>query len=387
MRSHVRSAVLGVLLLTGCVTVPDRAFGVSAGPMPVPGSGSEMLVVDVDERGALACPDPDGVPVPCKTRLERMERWLASESTTAPVVVFVHGWHHNGAEEDTNRQGFEKFLADLEAERKAAGVANPDVDGIYVAWRGDQWQFLLPDSLQTLDFPTIWPRKNVSLQVGANGLREVIASLRTNHPKRPVIVAGHSLGASAVFHAVKDDLETVMQDGFEFLMMNPAVSETEFDDLSNRIESRFSLMLSNDPANRAAILSRYWRKVMVLQALGDMAVGIWYDLAFSGTPIGFSKDWQTHHARVCETDCPPEPPSDESCYRRIPLKGTPAMVIMATGPESACVQQMKRPIWVVTGEAAVSQDHNDIFKGIQASALAAHVAESIRIAEERIRRK
>jgi len=374
----------GTLLLASCRTVPDRAYAGTSEPVHL-GSGSELFLIDVRQDGELSCAGENG-PMPCNTRLERMDKWLRDESTEPPIILFVHGWHHNGDPGDKNLKGFRDFLVNLENRRRASGALHPEVDGIYVAWRGDSKQLLGPSWLQTLDFPTIYSRKRASIAVGSGGLKQIIEQLKT-YQHRAVVVMGHSLGASAVFYAVKNELDEPTLDGYEFIMMNPAVAEREFDDLRNDLISRRNVESADAGVSLQLNFQRHRRRLMVLQALGDSAVGWAYKIAFAGTPVGFSGR-QTHNASVCTDDCPP-PPQDmiHTCYQRLPFDSTPAMLITAKGSKPECYDQMNKEIWVVTGKAAVSKSHNDIFNGIQADALAAQVEQDIITAKTRMQLK
>lgn len=387
-RMHWPMLVALCFMQVACVSIPDQVYGLSPGPEALGTAGTEVFVIDAMEGGELSCQGPTGKPTPCKTRLERMGRWLSQESTTAPIVVFVHGWHHNGSDGDKNLKGFKMFLLDLEARRRLDQAADPSVDGIYVAWRGDQVRVLGPDWMQLLDFPTVWSRKKASVSVGSVGMKEIVTYLRANYPRRAVMVTGLSFGSSVVFHSVQDSLGNKELEGFEFIMMNPAVSETEFDGVAQRVRKQRKAELSMMSTDMLA-LERERRQLMVLQSLGDRAVKWGYDFAFPGKPIGFSPSWQTHHASVCTgADCPPAPVLGAGeCYRRLPGNDVPALVIRATLNTDKCIEQMRDPIWVVTGGDAVSKDHNDIFNSTQARALAAHLVYSIRQAEERVARK
>lgn len=375
--------------LVACTTIRDLAHGDEPDPKRIPGGESRLLLVDVREDGELVCPGVDKHPVPCTERLERVRHWLSTESTTAPIVVFVHGWHHNASHDDENLKGFKAFLLKLEDRRRQAGVEHPAVDGIYVGWRGDAWEFAGPKWIQFLDFPTIWLRKAASVRVGEGGLRTLVSALRAEYPGRVLIVAGHSLGASAIFHAVKLDLHLSVESGQEFILMNPAVSEQEFDALATRVRAAVRAARSESRVEQF----RKHRVLMVLQALDDWAIGTLYAWAFPGVPVGFDDDKRTHNARMCESDCP-QPSSassaedgrfeDPGCYHRLPGETEPAMVITAITRSGTCEQQMDNPVWVVTGEAAVSRDHNDIFNDPQAAALAAHIERAIVHAERRL---
>jgi hypothetical protein len=51
----------------------------------------------------------------------------------ALIVVFVHGWKHNGRSDDDNLQSFMQVLEDTAHQQEAGGMP---VLGVYVAWRG-----------------------------------------------------------------------------------------------------------------------------------------------------------------------------------------------------------------------------------------------------------
>lgn len=76
-------------------------------------------------------------------------------------------------------------------------------------------------------------------------------------------------------------------DGFEFVMMNPAVSETEFKEVADSVRM-WAANGSTATSKNMSMLVRDRRKLMVLQALGDSAVKYGYDIVFPGNPIGFS---------------------------------------------------------------------------------------------------
>ncbi|WP_045049945.1 hypothetical protein, partial [Rouxiella chamberiensis] len=96
----------------------------------------------------------------------------------------------------------------------------------------------------------------------------------------------HSFGGSALFHAIKDGLAQEQLDGFEYFMLNPAVAEREFDEVEQALVSAWaaSPAFAGTVSITAADALRQHRKVTVLQAQGDKAVGVGYRIAFRGTP-------------------------------------------------------------------------------------------------------
>lgn len=386
MKARIIAAALGILgglAGAGCVTYPDQAYWGVHDARQV-GSRSQLMTIEISEKGHLFHPE----------QRERLRRWLGDESTREPIVVFVNGWHHDASEDDRNLRDFTGFLAKLERRLDEAGVPVDSVDGLYVGWRGDEYDLRLP--AQWLDFPTIWPRKRASTEVGRNGLKEIVAllqELQAQQSARPLVIIGHSLGGSALFQAMRLNLSGPALDGSEYIMLNPAVSELEFDglryDLTQALAAQRSalIQLEGSAADTAyskrqlEFLDRSHRKLVVLQAQGDTAVGFLHRLAFKGTPIGFSQAKQTHTAEICGVGSPCPQTDWRGCQRTVPAKvaaGRAGFLITARGADDAeCLKQTREPVWVIAGRDTVSRSHNDIFNDVQADALAALVTDSI----------
>ena len=151
------------------------------------------------------------------------------------VTVFVHGWQHSAAPGDSYVCSFAALIRaveKMEQERARASGRRPRaVLGVYVGWPGA----LYPHSAANL-VTTFWNRLAVADQLGAEGavLPRLIRGLVQRLPARErgadrssaLVVAGHSLGARAVFHAVRGDIiapaESVLPD--LVLLVNPAFS-------------------------------------------------------------------------------------------------------------------------------------------------------------------
>jgi hypothetical protein len=307
------------------------------------------MIVEIDDEGPLF--NESG-------QRDRMREWLMKDD--APIVVFINGWHHNAEPGDKNLLSFERFLASI---RYGSGQA---LRGLYVGWRGDSVDILnLPEPV---DFFTIWGRKNASVAVGESGLRAILSDIEHYTERRAFIIA-HSLGASALFHAVKDDFAEDINDGFEYLMLNPAVSAKEFEALEAQITAAFgrtSQVQAGEQSDVAAAGSdsailRVDRKLVVLQALGDRAVGLLYRLAFLGrVPIGFQEESLSHRAYLCKSDdaCTATP-----CRR---VFDETSFAIEARGmSDSECEAAWEAPVWVTSADKTVSADHNDILNGPQ----------------------
>jgi hypothetical protein len=162
----------------------------------------------------------------------------------AMVVVFVHGWHHSAAPGDAYVCRLSDVLASVEQmEQRAAALARRparDVMGIYVGWAGSLYPSELANSVTTF-----WNRLVAADHLGASDgvLRQLLASLSQRlagaragakaDRRSSLLVVGHSMGARAVFNALRDDLlrtdavPASLQADLG-LLVNPAFSATLF---------------------------------------------------------------------------------------------------------------------------------------------------------------
>jgi len=354
--------LIAAWMLSGCTTFRDVAYWAPHEPDALAGK-TWLTRIEVSELG----------PIFHEEQLANVENALAKGDSNDPIVVFVHGWHHNASRDDENLKGFGAFLGKLNSRLAEDGVKVDRIDGIYVGWRGDAYDLIIPG--EWLDFPTIWSRKAASRRVGENGLRRIVDTLQRNAINRPVVVVGHSLGGYALYSAVERDLSGMATDGFEYIMLNPAVSELEMDDLGARLKVQLAR------AGPAFLDDRPYRKLVVLQSMGDSAIGILHRIAFRGTPVGFSKEKQTHTARLCGPSNPCPAYGQSACLRTVPLRvplGRTGLLLTARGGTAgACGAANREPLWVVAGNETVSRDHNDILNDVQADALAGVVSDSV----------
>ena len=175
-------------------------------------------------------------------------------------------------------------------------------------------------------------------------------------------------------------------------MMNPAVGSGEFAEVENSLNaaaSRRAQAISVE--QQALILARIHRKVIVLQALGDLPVGFLYRLAFlSDQPIGFDNKRVTHTAYACaksSSRCGPGSNPDAATigsavsYCKLYLaQGEFVLETKSTGAQDeTCRVNFSKAVWVVSGEDSVSKSHNDIFNGVQARALADLISQRLAV--------
>jgi hypothetical protein len=162
----------------------------------------------------------------------------------AMVVVFVHGWHHSAAPGDAYVCRLSDVLASVEQmERQAAALSKRparEVMGIYVGWAGALYPSELANSVTTF-----WNRLVAADHLGDSdgvlrrllaGLSQRLAGARAGAKadrRSSLLVVGHSMGARAVFNALRDDLlrTDAVRAGVQAdlgLLVNPAFSATLF---------------------------------------------------------------------------------------------------------------------------------------------------------------
>ena len=147
------------------------------------------------------------------------------------VVLYVHGWNHNGAPTSRDLRSFAKSMNDTRDRLTGAGSGpyaqsryhltgdeSVRIIGVYVGWRGRS----LPGPFNYLTF---WGRKAAAERVGEGGLRELVARLdavyrlhresRERGETRHFLgwaSFGHSFGGQALFRAVSGTLESTLAD-------------------------------------------------------------------------------------------------------------------------------------------------------------------------------
>jgi hypothetical protein len=125
------------------------------------GSNFTLAIVEFDDQGR--CQD--------RRQMDALASKLGElQNQDAVLLVFVHGWKHDGRSDDDNLGHFCRILQAVATEEGTHGVP---VLGIFVAWRG-----LSLDGNDYLADLTFWDRKQAGLRVGmgaARTLRSVAA--------------------------------------------------------------------------------------------------------------------------------------------------------------------------------------------------------------------
>lgn len=351
--------VLCVLLASGCWTVPDKAWWPSNDAVvQPPAERSEMLVLEFKESGEPFHPEQQDL----------LHAWLEVRSPDDPLIVFVHGWHHNAWYEsrqrmDRNLDSFRGFLRMLEDQS-----GGQPLDAIYVGWRGDSMDTIIP--WESSDFLSFWCRKRVSETVGRNGVSGLLDYLRTRHPDRKTVIVGHSFGGSVVLHAVRAWLDQghEMPDNTEYVLINPAVHYAELESVREALEARALRLQAMGTG--PGLLARPHRKLLVLQAKGDLSVRWLYPLALGETAVGFDKNRITHRGHICPRS---------GCVAGVCDVQMAAGFVMKLADHVSCEHVLEEPLWVVLADDGLSKSHNDIFNGTQAQILSGWITQRLEL--------
>jgi hypothetical protein len=186
---------------------------------PEPGSAKfDFHVIQSDDYGSFW--DTSGA----QKTLDEVE--ALSRRTNTLIVLFIHGWHHNAAPDDTNLTGFKASLEAMHKElsnpgrdrmrAQSTGTAEFRMVGIYVGWRGRSLPWLL-------DYLTFWGRKSAAERVGEGDVSEFIERLQriflranASSPAADsqvprlftgLIAMGHSFGGQVLWKSIGRQLE------------------------------------------------------------------------------------------------------------------------------------------------------------------------------------
>ena len=154
------------------------------------------------------------------------------------VIVFIHGWKHNAAEQDENVRSFKDALNTMTGilgnTFGETELGSRRLVGVYVGWRGASIELPLLENL------TFWDRKAVAEELGSGGITRLLLDLdrvTANGARNVLVVLGHSFGGAIVVRALSDVLtERVtnpQQDGRArtfgdgVLVLNPAIEANQ----------------------------------------------------------------------------------------------------------------------------------------------------------------
>ena len=412
-----------LLFTTGCTS--DRPYRTGFNPqdpaLPGPNVTNAVIeaapaynlgFVEFDDQGWFWEPKQ-------KQAIEQMIRNVAriGQPAGAPVimVVFVHGWKNNAAEDNGNVQTFKATLMQLAGlEKKLSQMENRSprkMIGIYAGWRGLSIKsdyFPLPLGKEL----TFWGRKEVAQKVGGYGaMTELLMdleslqtasndSLPADASKSELIIIGHSFGADAVYNAVAHIIterfvaaarqgsgRLLRPVGDQVILLNPAFEAARMYDLK-----QLALSVKEYATNQRPVLS-------VFTSEGDWATGTFFPIGQTlGTllqshrssfqrkanheAVGWFAPFLTHqllyqtNAAVASTSGNAAPTSELRKPEKLPdtaqnilsqrRKWRVASAVQTTNLFGDCLlkstpnYRSHNPILVVSVDQQIMKDHDDI---------------------------
>lgn len=231
------------------------------------------------------------------------------------VVLYVHGWKHNGESDDTDLVEFSR-LVDTLASNEAARGHDRRVVGIYVAWDAKR------TSVPVLKEFTFWGRKRAADRISQSAaITRLLGAIDRTAEKRAdpddlTIYVGHSFGARILYSATAQLLVHRLQlahpgergQSFEHmsgtgdlvLLINPAFEASLYSVFAaqqNRWQESF---LSSQPPVLLAISAENDAATKTAFPLGQLA-----GLELSQrrrTTLGNYKPYVTHRLEPCAAD-------------------------------------------------------------------------------------
>jgi hypothetical protein len=310
--------------LCGCASYgqqrPDRTACHEASSLSPACRSADFIVLDQDR-------DEAGAPAPALAFVEfdehgrpydpaaiddvmgKIAAFAARPPQRVLMVVFIHGWNHNAAQNDGNVIAFKAFLRQLQAQERTSAVGQRRaVVGVYLGWQAKASGHDLVALLSYRD------KKELGLTTGVDGVRGVLARLaamrRASQHSRLVAI-GHSFGGGVLFSAVKDRLAEAVgaaQGGRQpayadlVVLLNPAIEAEQFVALHaaaarTRFPACTPLALVSFTSEADTALSREFPRGMRLfyaQRIAQAGAG---GAALITTPYGLYPDFSRYRLR------------------------------------------------------------------------------------------
>ena len=337
---RIIAVALLILFVNGCVSIDDKPYYTKADLA----TEVDPYIIELNDKGEVHIKEQ------AKLYLDKID----TLKDNTHVIIFVHGWRHNASPGDRNLQEFRAFMSHLELN------SEDDFVGLYVGWRGD--------SRKGFDLHTLGDRKQISEVVGRNGLRDIIEQTKEKIEKKANVklaVIGHSLGGSAVYNAIAEDLKDQsfnFSSQYSFIMLNPAFSKEEFKQSYAGVEN-YRLNENEQP-------------IIIFQANEDWAVKWLLPIFTDSDSVGFSpNDTLTHTSWACSKN-------DAKCLAMIQVKtqvhpecnkvineGSWFINTYNDGNGVSCSESWKLPAYVIQTANTISGSHNQILTSTEAEAL------------------
>jgi Alpha/beta hydrolase of unknown function (DUF900) len=275
------------------------------------------------------------------------------------VVVYVHGWKHNGDEKDPDLVQFTNQLNEIRKVELASGQPRRVV-GVYVGWNGKRTTMPLVKEM------TFWGRKRaadrVSQSASVTRLLGAIDSIRSKRkqPRDLVVYVGHSFGARVLYNAVAQVLihrtqlahpgtkgnpfDLVKGVGDLVILLNPAFEASLFTTFNALHRSDYPFR-DTQPPLVVSISSKTDKATKLAFPLGQT-------LSFDRSPkrrttVGNFSDYWTHSLVPRSNG---EAPEGAICSSQV------CMQVLSTRTEDHV------PFLNVTADPQVIDGHNDIWK-------------------------
>lgn len=244
--------------------------------------GFDLSFVEFSERGNL---------FDQAVHNDVLKRIRGDAAAGVVVVVFVHGWKHNAAAEDSNVVSFRKALAALaRSEVTSLGGASRKIHGVYVGWRGLS---LHGAGLENL---TYWDRKAAAEEIGKGGVTDLLLKLEslTGETQEEVnrnmlLIVGHSFGGALVLSALNEVMLERMN--AEIRSSTPVTRSPAFGSgvilLNPAIEANHAFQLKEVSHYIGQSRTRGGRLLHVLSSEGDIAthrlfpIGQWFGVGIT----------------------------------------------------------------------------------------------------------
>jgi hypothetical protein len=122
------------------------------------------------------------------------------------VVLYIHGWKHGAAEDDSDLVNFSKLIGQL----ASANAATKQVLGVYVGWNATSK--IPPLNLFPFNNLTFWSKETIADRIAQSAVTtKIISSVGAvmsagDSAANQFIVIGHSFGARLLFSATNQSL-------------------------------------------------------------------------------------------------------------------------------------------------------------------------------------
>jgi pimeloyl-ACP methyl ester carboxylesterase len=257
----------------------NRANQCGAGAV-FPQDGYTISVVEFDDQGVLY--DRDQL----TAMVDALDKFRGQKPI---IIVFTHGWRHDGRSDDDNLQDFCQVLRQVHID-----APERPVFGVFAAWRGLSWHGPPPP----LEWVTVWSRGEAALRIALGSIREMFGRLRSFRKTEPgslLVLIGHSFGGLITYSAVAQSLieaaatpagEIVPSFADLVLLVNPAFEATRYLPIFSQIKGRSGY----SPEQLPVFVS--------VTAYNDMATGVFFPIAAFIPALSESTRWGTGQRRA-----------------------------------------------------------------------------------------